>query len=100
MYVGHTHSFSFKLCPVGNLGGIGLSINADRMRNKFQNVDMFDGIMVNNISLLGALVVWGHLKVMSFIMATKQVVLHFLGFGTILSRGEGNSPNLVARFII
>lgn len=96
MYVGCTHSFAFKLCSVGNLGGIGLSINADRVRNKFQNVDMFDGIMVNVISLLGAFVVWGHLKVMSFIMAAKQVVLHSLGFGTTLSRGqEGKTTHLI-----
>jgi hypothetical protein len=34
-------------------------------------MDMFDGIMVGVINLLGALVAQGHIKVMSFVMVAK-----------------------------
>ncbi|CAK9224782.1 unnamed protein product [Sphagnum troendelagicum] len=98
--VARTRSSASKLRSAGNLGGIGLSISADRVRNKFRNVDMFDGIMVGIVSLLGALVARGHLKVMSFAMAAKQPVLHSSGSGTTLSGGEGSSPGLVAGSVV
>ncbi len=98
--VARTRSSASKLRSAGNLGGIGLSISADRVRNKFRNVDMFDGIMVGIVSLLGALVARGHLKVMSFAMAAKQPVLYSSGSGTTLSGGEGSSPGLVAGSVV
>lgn len=55
-----------------NLGGISLSISADRARNKFRNVDSGDGIMVGIVSLLGALIGKGHLKAMSSTLAASQ----------------------------
>lgn len=55
-----------------NLGGISLSISADRARNKFRNVDSGDGIMVGIVSLLGALIGRGHLKAMSSTLAASQ----------------------------
>lgn len=50
------------LLSARNLGGIGLSIIADSVRNNFRNVDNGDGIMIGIIALLGALVTGGHLK--------------------------------------
>ncbi|XP_057507960.1 BEACH domain-containing protein C2 [Actinidia eriantha] len=46
-----------------NLGGISFSISADNARNNVYNVDKGDGIVVGIISLLGALVTSGHLKI-------------------------------------
>ncbi|PPD98676.1 hypothetical protein GOBAR_DD04305 [Gossypium barbadense] len=45
-----------------NLGGISLSISADKARNNVYNFDKNDGIVVGIIGLLGALVARGHLK--------------------------------------
>ncbi|KAH9311229.1 hypothetical protein KI387_026264, partial [Taxus chinensis] len=45
-----------------NLGGISFSITADSARNNFNNVDSGDGIVVDIVSLLGALVAGGQLK--------------------------------------
>jgi hypothetical protein len=64
--VARSRSAAQKAPMVGTLGGISLSISADRVRNKFRNVDSPDGIMVGIVSLLGALVSGGHLKVMRF----------------------------------
>ncbi|KAL2621191.1 hypothetical protein R1flu_001396 [Riccia fluitans] len=49
-----------------NLGGISLSISADTARNNFRNVDSGDGIMVGVVSLIGALISGGFLKLVSF----------------------------------
>ncbi|BBN15012.1 hypothetical protein MPTK1_6g16270 [Marchantia polymorpha subsp. ruderalis] len=49
-----------------NLGGISLSISADTARNNFRNVDSGDGIMVGVVSLVGALISGGFLKLISF----------------------------------
>ncbi len=100
MFVACTCSFASKLRSIGNLGGIGLFIGVDRMKNKFRNVDMFDGIMVGIVSLLGAFVAQGHLKVTSFIMAAKQPILHSWRFGITLLGREGDSPNLLVGFIV
>jgi hypothetical protein len=56
MFVAHTCSSASKLCSAQNLGGIGLFIGVDRMKNKFRNMDMFDGIMVGIVSLLRAFI--------------------------------------------
>ncbi|XP_049936252.1 BEACH domain-containing protein C2 isoform X2 [Nymphaea colorata] len=45
-----------------NLGGISFSISADSARNNVYNVDNDDGIVVGVISLLGALVTSGQIK--------------------------------------
>lgn len=45
-----------------NLGGIGFSISADSARNNVYNIDNSDGIVVGIITLFGALVASGHLK--------------------------------------
>ncbi|XP_017624631.1 BEACH domain-containing protein C2-like [Gossypium arboreum] len=45
-----------------NLGGISISISADNARNNVYNVDKNDGIVVEVIGLLAALVAHGHLK--------------------------------------
>ncbi|CAM6069706.1 unnamed protein product [Sphagnum tenellum] len=93
-----SRSTALKLHSAGSLGGIALSISADTVRNKFRNVDMFDGIMVGIVSLLGALVARGHLKVMSFALAAKQPLLNSSGSGITLSR-EG-SPGVVATSVV
>lgn len=46
-----------------NLGGISLSISAESARNNVYNVDDSDGVVVGIISLLGALITNGHLKI-------------------------------------
>lgn len=48
-----------------NLGGISFSISGNSARNNVYNVDAGDGIVVGIISLLGALVTNGHLKIVS-----------------------------------
>jgi hypothetical protein len=96
--VARSRSTALKLHSAGSLGGIALSISADTVRNKFRNVDMFDGIMVGIVSLLGVLVARGHLKVMSFAMAAKQPLLNSSGSGITLSR-EG-SPGVVATSVV
>ncbi|WOL10122.1 BEACH domain-containing protein C2 [Canna indica] len=48
-----------------NLGGISFSISAASARNNVYNIDDGDGIVVGIISLLGALVTNGHLKIVS-----------------------------------
>ncbi|KAL6004719.1 hypothetical protein ACLOJK_005274 [Asimina triloba] len=50
---------------IKNLGGINFSISAHSARNNVYNVDNGDGIIVRIISLLGALVASGHLKLRS-----------------------------------
>lgn len=49
-----------------NLGGISFSISADSARNNVYNIDNGDGIVVGIITLLGALVSLGHLKINSY----------------------------------
>lgn len=46
-----------------NLGGISFSISAHSARNNVYNIDNGDGIVVGIISLLGALVTSGHIKI-------------------------------------
>lgn len=88
--VARSRSAAQKAPMAGTLGGISLSISADRVRNKFRNVDSPDGIMVGIVSLLGALVSGGHLKAMSFGLAATQPLPTSSGFGITLS-GEGSS---------
>ncbi|KAH7276959.1 hypothetical protein KP509_39G028100 [Ceratopteris richardii] len=45
-----------------NIGGIGLSITADTVKNNFRNIDTGDGIVVGIIGLLGALISGGYLR--------------------------------------
>ncbi|CAL9068126.1 unnamed protein product [Musa banksii] len=69
---------------VKNLGGIGFSITADSARNNVYNIDDGDGIVVGILSLLGALVTNGHLKIVSNTTTTPS--------GNILSTGpEGGT---------
>ncbi|CAM6090221.1 unnamed protein product [Calypogeia fissa] len=49
-----------------NLGGISLSISADSASNNFRNMGTGDGIMVGIVSLVGALIAGGFLKLVSF----------------------------------
>lgn len=67
-----TRSFAYKPPAAGTLGGISSSISADSVRNKFRNVDCSDGIMVGLVTLLGALISGGHLKVMNFATLVSQ----------------------------
>ncbi|KAK1313447.1 hypothetical protein QJS10_CPA06g00328 [Acorus calamus] len=53
-----------------NVGGISFSISAESARNNIHNVDDGDGIIVGIISLLGALVTSGHLKLGSNAIAS------------------------------
>lgn len=69
---------------VKNLGGIGFSITADSARNNVYNIDDGDGIVVGILSLLGALVTNGHLKIVSNTTTTPS--------GNVLSTGpEGGT---------
>ncbi|RRT67812.1 hypothetical protein B296_00035169 [Ensete ventricosum] len=69
---------------VKNLGGISFSITADSARNNVYNIDDGDGIVVGILSLLGALVTNGHLKIVSNTTTTPS--------GNILSTGpEGGT---------
>nr|XP_027192624.1 BEACH domain-containing protein C2-like isoform X2 [Cicer arietinum] len=67
------------------LGGISLSISADSARKNVYNVDKRDGIVVGVISLLGALVVSGHLRFDSH--ADPDTTSNLLGVG--LHNGGG-----------
>lgn len=51
-----------KIFAGRKLGGIALSIKADSARNNFRNVDSGDGTMVGIVSLLGALIAGGYLR--------------------------------------
>lgn len=88
--VARSRSFAYKAPAAGTLGGISSSISADSVRNKFRNVDCSDGIMVGIVTLLGALISGGHLKVMSFGMAVSQPPPSSAGAGVTVS-GEGTT---------
>jgi len=88
--VARSRSFAYKAPAAGTLGGISSSISADSVRNKFRNVDCSDGIMVGIVTLLGALISGGHLKVMSFGMAVSQSSPSSAGAGVTVS-GEGTT---------
>lgn len=85
-----SRSFAYKAPAAEKLGGISSSISADSVRNKFRNVDSSDGIMVGIVTLLGALISGGHLKVMSFGMAVSQPPPSSAGAGVNIS-GEGTT---------
>ncbi|GMI75865.1 Beach-Domain Homolog C2 [Hibiscus trionum] len=70
---------------VKNLGGISLSISADNARNNVYNFDKNDGIVVEIIGLLGALVACGHLKFGSRVSSEMTSSL----FGAALNAAGG-----------
>lgn len=86
--VARSRSAAHKSRAGGNLGGIELSISADRVRNKFRNMDFSDGIMVGIVSLFGSLVSGGHLKVMRFGTAASQLPTTSAASGNNVA-GEG-----------
>ncbi|KAG0575918.1 hypothetical protein KC19_5G040000 [Ceratodon purpureus] len=88
--VARSRSAAHKAPPAGTLGGITSSISADSVRNKFRNVDFSDGITVGIVTLLGALISGGHLKVMSLGMAVSQPPPSSAGAGGTGS-GEGTT---------
>lgn len=88
--VARSRSFAYKAPAAGTLGGISSSISADSVRNKFRNMDCSDGIMVGIVTLLGALISGGHLKVMSFGMAVSQPPSSSAGAG-VTFLGEGST---------
>lgn len=88
--VARSRSAAHKAPAAGTLGGISSSISADSVRNKFRNVDCSDGIMVGIVTLLGALISGGHLKVMSLGMAVSQTLPSSAGAGVTVS-GEGTT---------
>ena len=57
-----------------SLGGLNFSINAESSKNSLYSVDNGDGIIVGVISLLGALVMSGHLKLSSSISSPKTSI--------------------------
>ncbi|KAL3680877.1 hypothetical protein R1sor_023833 [Riccia sorocarpa] len=70
-----------------NLGGISLSISADNARINFRNLDSGDGIMVGVVSLIGALISGGFLKLVSF--SSAATFASSKSSGEITSTGEG-----------
>ncbi|RDX83512.1 BEACH domain-containing protein C2, partial [Mucuna pruriens] len=72
-------TFTSEIPSVKNLGGIGLSISADSARKNVYNVDKGDGIVVGIVGLLGALVVYGHLRLGSH--AGPNTTSNLLGAG-------------------
>ena len=88
--VARSRSAALKTPAAGTLGGISSSISADSARNKFRNVDFSDGIMVGIVTLLGALISGGHLKVMNLGMAVSQPPPSSAGAGVTVS-GEGTN---------
>ncbi|KAJ7520664.1 hypothetical protein O6H91_19G016400 [Diphasiastrum complanatum] len=94
--VSSVRSSAGRLYADRKIGGISLSISADSARNNFRNIDSGDGIMVGVVSLLGALVAGGHVKLSTL---ASSIIPQF-GASSTTTIGELNPGSSIGAWIL